>query len=82
MVDSGCHGLFIYLFIYLFIIFSAKWLPCNVCDLWKKSANLKNSFSSVAGGWIERRALRLLPPQGFRPEGEIPRRHRSNSRVY
>ena len=24
----------------------------------------------------------LLPPQGFRPEGEIPRRHSSNSRVY
>ena len=24
---------------------------------------------------------RLLPPQGFRPEGEIPRRHSSNSRV-
>ena len=23
---------------------------------------------------------RLLPPQGFRPEGEIPRRHSSNSR--
>ena len=23
-----------------------------------------------------------LPPQGFRPEGEIPRRHSSNSRVY
>ena len=22
----------------------------------------------------------LLPPQGFRPEGEIPRRHSSNSR--
>ena len=26
--------------------------------------------------------LLLLPPQGFRPEGEIPRRHPSNSRVY
>ena len=25
---------------------------------------------------------RLLPPQGFHPEGEIPRRHSSNSRVY
>ena len=24
----------------------------------------------------------LLPPQGFRPEGEILRRHSSNSRVY
>ena len=24
----------------------------------------------------------LLPPQRFRPEGEIPRRHSSNSRVY
>ena len=24
----------------------------------------------------------FLPPQGFRPEGEIPRRHSSNSRVY
>ena len=24
----------------------------------------------------------LLPPRGFRPEGEIPRRHSSNSRVY
>ena len=24
----------------------------------------------------------LLPPQGFRPEGEIPRRHPSNWRVY
>ena len=26
--------------------------------------------------------LFLLPPQGLRPEGEIPRRHSSNSRVY
>ena len=26
--------------------------------------------------------LQLLPPQGFRPEDEIPRRHSSNSRVY
>ena len=25
---------------------------------------------------------RLLLPQGFRPEGEIPRRHSSKSRVY
>ena len=24
----------------------------------------------------------FLAPQGFRPEGEIPRRHSSNSRVY
>ena len=24
----------------------------------------------------------LLPPRGFRPEGEIPRRHSSNSRVH
>ena len=24
----------------------------------------------------------LLPPQGFRPEVEIPRRYSSNSRVY
>ena len=24
----------------------------------------------------------LLPPLGFRPEGEIPRRHSSYSRVY
>ena len=24
----------------------------------------------------------LLPPQSFRPEGEIPGRHSSNSRVY
>ena len=24
----------------------------------------------------------LLPPQGFHPEGEIPRRHSSNSRVW
>ena len=24
----------------------------------------------------------LLTPQGFRPEGELPRRHPSNSRVY
>ena len=24
----------------------------------------------------------FLPPQGFRPEGEIPTRHSSNSRVY
>ena len=23
-----------------------------------------------------------MPPQGFRPEGEIPRRHPSSSRVY
>ena len=23
-----------------------------------------------------------MPPQGFRPEGEIPRRHSSNSSVY
>ena len=27
-------------------------------------------------------ATNLLPPQGFRPEGEIPRRHSSNSRVF
>ena len=27
-------------------------------------------------------ATNLLPPQGFRPEGEILRRHSSNSRVY
>ena len=31
---------------------------------------LQNSFSM------------LLPPKGFRPEDEIPRRHSSNSRVY
>ena len=29
-----------------------------------------------------RKISTLLPPQGFRPEGEIPRRHSSNSRVY
>ena len=28
------------------------------------------------------RNIKLLPPQGFRPEGEILRRHSSNSRVY
>ena len=27
-------------------------------------------------------ATNLLPPQGFHPEGEIPRRHSGNSRVY
>ena len=25
--------------------------------------------------------MTLLPPHGFRPEGEIPKRHSSNSRV-
>ena len=28
------------------------------------------------------KASQKLPPQGFRPEGEISRRHSSNSRVY
>ena len=30
---------------------------------------------------FEGRSSELLPPQGFRPEGEIPRRHSSNSRI-
>ena len=29
-----------------------------------------------------RMKTKLLPSQGFRPEGEIPRRHSSYSRVY
>ena len=29
-----------------------------------------------------RETTHLLPPQGFRPEGEIRRAHSSNSRVY
>ena len=31
---------------------------------------------------INNKLLLLLPPKRFRPEGEIPRRHSSNSRVY
>ena len=32
--------------------------------------------------WWNTASHAWLPPQGFRPEGEIPRRHSSNSRVY
>ena len=32
-------------------------------------------------GSLEDQCDLFLPPQGFRPEGEIPRRHSSNSRV-
>ena len=40
---------------------------------WKSNAVI--GAAKDASGW-------LLPPQGFRPEGEIPRRHSRNSRVY
>ena len=39
-------------------------------------ADLQTRSELTAGGGGE------LPPQGSRPEGEIPRRHSSNSRVY
>ena len=43
-----------------------------------KETWVKNRFSLL---W-KRVMDDLLPPQGFRPTGEIPRRHSSNSRIY
>ena len=45
---------------------------------WKSNAVI--GAAKDASGWLV--PARLLPPQGFRPEGEIPRRHSRNSRVY
>ena len=42
----------------------------------------KFSFSSTSSSIVFSNLNKLLPPQGFRPEGEIPRKHSSNSRVY
>ena len=45
---------------------------------WKSNAVI--GAAKDASGWLV--PARLLPPQVFRPEGEIPRRHSRNSRVY
>ena len=42
----------------------------------------KFSFSSTSSSIVFSHLNKLLPPQGFRPEGEMPRRHSSNLRVY
>ena len=46
--------------------------------LYKHQAEMPNHFISI---FYERREL-LLPPQGFRPEVEIPSRHSSSLRVF
>ena len=41
-----------------------------------------NGPSSDSDLCITANLIMFLPPQGFRPEGEIPRKHASNSRVH
>ena len=54
---------------------------CTLKHLVKKRT--QNAFlQSKIGSGKTLKVKELLPPQGFRPEGEIPRRHSSNSRVY
>ena len=49
--------------------------PCNHTNLFSHKRTPKRFR-------ISKIHIDLLPPQGFRPEGQIPRRHSSNSRVY
>ena len=44
------------------------------------TCSLENNALSVAH-YVIKVILHILPPQGFRPEREIPRRHPSSSRV-
>ena len=53
--------------------------PCLSSGL-SLSLTLVSSRRKVVIGLCATRIL--LPPQGFRPEGEIPRRHSCNSSVY
>ena len=48
---------------------------CEKIDVWHDRVNLR-------GIWKLECKLKLLPPQGFRPEGEIAMRYSSNWRLY
>ena len=52
------------------LVNSPFWITCS----------LENNALSVVH-YVIKVILHLLPPQGFRPEREIPRRHPSSSRV-
>ena len=45
-------------------------------------SNESISYESSYESALSAENTKWLPPQGFRPEGEIPRRRSSNSRVY
>ena len=74
--------------------FKALYRPLRVCKsvlhlrrLWRKNMQPLLSAGKRVNLTMCRLAKRhhclavLLPPHGFRPEGEIPRRHSSNSRI-
>ena len=54
----------------------------SILDLLQKTSFWANFYLSYAGDWLLSYDIILLSPQGFRPEGEIQRRHSSNSCVY
>ena len=55
------------------------------CGIQNKNNTTQQRLRLIKGCWIKILSIwyiYLLPPQGFRPEGEFLRRHSSNSRVY
>ena len=71
---------FVFFFLDVFPIIPKLVLFLSFVRFWETriSSTIMRIFKLVAT--CSRKSL--LPPQGFRPEGEIPRRHSSNSRVY
>ena len=65
---------------------SSVLIHCPCRDVAQKAKSWGGTLRLVTRPYIKESTyswnIQSLPPQGFHPEGEIPRKHSSNSRVY
>ena len=77
--DVVCKGMFSTFCMHFFIAYHARIRLRNseAIDVNQRFLVIESSFS----WYYLKNILSYLPPQRFRPEGEIPRRHSSNSHI-